>query len=125
MHNGNKGLFYSSSIGQVTELKDLEHFKQAQESTEQKIFAVCYHNGCPNEEAWWDKIKPWYPNLCLYKVNVLNSSDFKTQNALPYFRFYKEGVLLNELEYNSDWTAQKVSLAKIMAKNNGGKEIQY
>ena len=129
VHNGNKGVFYSSTIGQVTELKDLEHFEQAKESTEQKILAVCYHNGCPNEEAWWDKIKPWYPNLCLYKVNTLNAHDIKDkyadENAKPYFKFYKGGDLLNELKYSSDWAAQKVSLAKIMAKNNGGKEIQY
>ena len=40
-HNGNKGLFYSSAVGKVHELKDLKEFDLAIESSDQKILAVC------------------------------------------------------------------------------------
>ena len=103
VHNGNKGLFYSSAIGQVSELKDLKMFDQAVETSDTKVMAVCYQNRCPNEEAWWDKIKQWYPNLFLYKVNTLNANDIKEkyadESAKPYFKFYKGGELQSELKY--------------------------
>ena len=98
-HNGNKGLFYSSAVGKVHELKDLKEFDLAIESSDQNILAVCFHDGNQElryQEDWWDKIKPWYPNLCLYKVNTQISHDIKEKYADPgsiHYKFYKGAEL--------------------------------
>ena len=39
--------------------------------------AVCFHNGCPEEEEGYDAMKPRFPGVCLFKVNTLVSEDIK------------------------------------------------
>ena len=59
-----------------------------------------------NQEIWWDIIKPWYPNLCLYKVNTETAKDIKEKYANPgvvHYKFYKGPELQGELPYYFDW----------------------
>ena len=93
-HNGGNSGTYSSS-GKVTELKDLDQFNTAVGATNGAIMAVCYHNGCPTEEAAWDGMKSEYTKVHMYKVNTLNADDIKNKYAdggsKPYWKFYKNG----------------------------------
>ena len=75
----------------------MSDFNSAISGAGSKIMAVCYHNGCPTEEADWDRMKSSYPNVHMYKVNTLNSDDIKNKYAdgssKPYFKFYQNGYL--------------------------------
>ena len=63
----------------MTELKDLDQFNTAVSATNGAIMAVCYHNGCPTEEAAWDGMKSEYSKVHMYKVNTLNADDIKNK----------------------------------------------
>lgn len=44
-----------------------------------------------------------YLNVRLYKVNTINTEDIKNKHAdggsKPYFKFYKNGLMVAELKY--------------------------
>ena len=73
--------------------------------------AICYHNGCREEEDSWDTLENRYPRVCFYKVNTLNADDIKNKYAdgssKPYFKFYKNGSLIDEVKYGKPWSSRK------------------
>ena len=86
--------------------------------------AVCYHNGCPTAEKGWDEMKSSYSNVHMYKVNTLNADDIKNAYAdgssKPYFKFYSNGNLLDEVKYKSNWSDQKPVVEQYMKRHDGG-----
>ena len=77
--------------------------------------AICFHNGSTTvvEEAW-DKMKADYGKVQLYKVNTLRAEDIKgiyaDGSTKPYFKFYRNGVLQDEVKYNADWSQNEAIL---------------
>ena len=73
--------------------------------------AVCYHNGCRAAEDAWDTMKSQYPKVHMYKVNTLRASDIKDKYAdggsKPYFKFYKNGSLDDEVKYEREWSSHE------------------
>ena len=110
-HNGGAGGSYSATDGKVKELKNLTEFNTAMQGAGSKIMAVCYHNGCPTAERGWDEMKGDYMNVHMYKVNTLDADDIKAKYAdgssKPYFKFYKNNVLQDEVSYVSSWSSQE------------------
>ena len=55
-------------------------------------------------------MKAYFPNVHLYKVNTMKAEDIKNKyadgNSKPYFKFYKNGELQDEVKYNSSWEQQ-------------------
>ena len=127
-HNGGGGGGYSSS-GKVKELKDMSEFNAAVSAAGGKIMGVCFHNGCPTAEAGWDTMKSEYTNVHMYKVNTLNSYDIRDKYAdggsKPYFKFYKNGNLVNEVKYQSSWSAQEPNVRVTISGHNGGSGGNY
>ena len=72
-----------------------------------KIVGICYHNGNKAAEDAWDRAKAYFPNVHLYKVNTMNAEDIKNKYAdggsKPYFKFYKNSELQDEVKYMSSW----------------------
>ena len=126
-HNGGGGGY--STSGAVVELKNLREFDDAVSNAGNKIMGVCFHNGCPTAEKGWDGMKPDYTNVHLYKVNTLNSYDVRDRyadgGAKPYFKFYKSGVLVNEVQYQSSWAKQEPAVRVCIAGHNGGDSGAY
>jgi hypothetical protein len=85
--------------------------------------AVCFHNGNPTPEAAWDKMKKDYGKVQLYKVNTLRADDIKgiyaDGSAKPYFKFYKNGVLQDEVKYKSNWSENEPIVKASLARHNG------
>ena len=100
-HNGG-GISYTSS-GTVYQLRNLDEFNQAVQAAGSNMMAVCYHNGCRTAEDAFDGMKTQYPKVHMYKVNTLNADDIKSKYAdgssKPYFKFYKNGQLTDEVKY--------------------------
>ena len=92
----------------IYQLKNLGEFDQAVADAGQMVLAVMYHNGCSTQERGWDEMKPFYPNVRMYKVNTLNSYDIRDRYAdggsKPYFKFYRQGEKFDEVKYESNWT---------------------
>ena len=89
-----------------------------------KIVAICYHNGCDNAERAWDKMKAEYRNVHMYKVNTLKADDIKAKYAdgasKPYFKFYKNGDLQDEVKYESSWSSHEPKVRQALNRHNGG-----
>ena len=99
----------------VEQLPNLEVFDQASDSANDKIMAICFHNGCATAEAGWDSMKAEYPNVHMYKVNTLNAPDIRDKYAdggsKPYFKFYnKEKEMIEHVKYKTPWTSQEPEL---------------
>jgi uncharacterized protein YkuJ len=131
-HNGGDGGAYNIDSGSVYELKNLSEFNDASSAAGSKVLAICYHNDCPTAEKAWDKMKATYRDVHLYKVNTINSRDIKDKYAdggsKPYFKFYRNGDLLDEVKYESNWSTHEPKVKAAMAKHNGGGsavEIKY
>ena len=86
--------------------------------------AVCYHNGCPTAEKGWDEMKGDYMNVHMYKVNTLDADDIKAKYAdgssKPYFKFYKNGQMVDEVKYMSNWSSHEPKVREAMRRHNGG-----
>ena len=121
-------MFYTSR-GKVYELTTLDEFNDAVTGANGNIVAICYHNGCPQAEDAWNIMKPQYPNVHLYKVNTLNAEDIKSKYAdgstKPYFKFYKDGNLQDEVKYISSWSSHEQKVREFLAKHNGGTSMSY
>ena len=119
-------LTYNSSDGKVRELKDMSEFDLAMSACQGKVMAVCFHNGCPTAERGYDALKDIYPNVHLYKVNTLNSYDIRDKYAdggsKPYFKFYRNGALLDQVKYESNWSNQEPKVKDSLSRHNGGGE---
>ena len=65
-----------------------------------------------------------YLNVRLYKVNTINAEDIKNKHAdgasKPYFKFYRNGLMLSELKYQSQWESQTVKVKEMLLKYNEG-----
>ena len=125
-HNGG-GISYTSS-GTVYQLRNLDEFNQAVKAAGSNIMAVCYHNGCRTAEDAFDGMKTQYPKVHMYKVNTLNADDIKSKYAdgssKPYFKFYKNGQLTDEVKYEQSWSSHEPKVRAALNKHNGG-NIQY
>ena len=48
-------------------------------------------------------MKPDFPNVHMYKVSTMNAYDIRDKyadgNSKPYFKFYKNGNLQDEVKY--------------------------
>ena len=131
-HNGSGGGAYETDSGVVYELKNLSEFNDASSAAGSKVMAVCFHNGCPTAEKAWDKMKATYRDVHLYKVNTLKSYDIRDKYAdggsKPYFKFYSNGDLLDEVKYESNWSSHEPKVRAAMSRHNGGGgqvEIKY
>ena len=122
-YNGGQEMTYDPD-GQVYELKNLAEFDGVMSSAEGKVVAICYHNSCPTAEQDFDKWKQMYLNVRLYKVNTINSEDIKSKHAdgasKPYFKFYRNGLMINELKYQSNWDNQIPKVKDLLLKYNEG-----
>ena len=121
-HNGG-GISYTSS-GTVYQLRNLDEFNQAVQAAGSNIMAVCYHNGCRTAEDAFDGMKSQYPKVHMYKVNTLDADDIKGKyadgSAKPYFRFYKNGTMMDEVRYVSSWASHEPKVREAMRRHNGG-----
>ena len=85
--------------------------------------AVFYHNGCPTEETAWEGMKPEYENVHMFIVDVLNAADIRDKyadgNQNPYWKFYSNGGMVEEVKYKKPWSDQEPILRSVMAKHNG------
>ena len=120
-HNGGGGSY--SSGGKVKELVSMTDFNNAISGAGSNIMAVCFHNGCREEEADWDGMKSDYPNVHMYKVNTLNSDDIKNKYAdgssKPYFKFYRHGTFQDEVKYGN-WSSNRSRVREYLARHNNG-----
>ena len=84
---------------------------------------VCYHNGCSTAEAAFDRMKPDYTTVHMYKVNTLNADDIKEKYAdgssKPYFKFYKNGDMVDEVKYKRNWSEHEPLIKDALAKADG------
>ena len=98
---------YNPNDGKVLELKTMSDFNTAISTSGAKVMCVCYHNVIPLTEKDFDGMKSSYSNVCLFKVNTLNSDDIRNKYAdegnKPYFKFYKYGSKIDEVAYKSNW----------------------
>ena len=98
-HSG--GGVYDPNDGKVLELKTLEDFDNAIAASAAKVMAVCFHNGCREEESDYASMKARYPGVCLFKVNTVHSEEIKSKYAdgaaKPYFKAYRGGNFLGEV----------------------------
>ena len=62
-HSAVAAMPYNLNDGKVYQLGNLEEFDSAVAGAKDKILAVCYHNGCKEQEAGWDGMKAQYPNV--------------------------------------------------------------
>ena len=112
----------------MRQLASVKEFDEAVSGAGSKIMAVCYHNGCPTAERAWDQMKSDYINVHLYKVNTLEADDIKDKyadgSAKPYFKFYKNGTMLDEVRYISSWASHEPKVREAMHTHNGGR-ISY
>ena len=73
-------------------------------------------------------MKSQYPNVHLYKVNTLNADDIKAKYAdgssKPYFKFYKNSELVDEVKYESSWSSHEPKVRSALTRHNGG-NISY
>ena len=53
-HSAVAAMPYNINDGKVYQLKNLEEFDSAVATAKDKILAICYHNGCREQEAGWD-----------------------------------------------------------------------
>ena len=102
----------------------MSDFNNAISSAGNNIMAVCYHNGCREEEDAWDGMKSQYPSVHMYKVNTLNSDDIKNKYAdggsKPYFKFYRNGNLQDEVKYKKPWSSNESFVRDSLSRHNGG-----
>ena len=117
-HNGGGGGGSYSSSGKVKELVSMTDFNNAVSDAGSRIMAVCYHNGCREEEDAWDRMKSDYPNVSMYKVNTLNSDDIKNKYAdggsKPYFKFYRNGTFQDEVKYKKPWSSNEPTVRSFL-----------
>ena len=63
-----------------------------------------------------------YPNVNFIKVNTLQAIEIKEQHAneqaKPYFKFYKNGQILDEVPYEVKWEAQEPKVLEIIKKHS-------
>ena len=85
----------------------MPEFAKAIKNAGRKVVGICFHDGSTAVEKSWASLKPEYTNVHLYKVNTLNSLDIRDRYAdssvKPYFKFYKDGVLVSEVKYGPSW----------------------
>ena len=59
----------------------------------------------------------------MFKVDVLNAADIRDKyadgNLSPYWKFYKDGGMLEEVKYKKPWCDQEPILRSVIAKHNG------
>ena len=114
---------------------ELEEFEFAVKNSGQKVMCVMYYFCMPNkkysyevfdeytmEEKVFDDLKKEYKNVHMYKVNTYESVDIKRKYAAegkvkPRFKFYKTGVIFNEIEY-VEWSKQEIELISALAECN-------
>ena len=64
----------------------------------------------------------------MYKVNTLKADDIKNKYAdgasKPYFKFYKNGSLDDEVKYERDWSSHEPKVRAALLKHNGS-SIKY
>ena len=91
------------------------------------VMAVCFHNGNPTPERAWDRMERQYPNVLFYKVNTIKSEDIRDKYAdgasKPYFKFYIEGELQNEVTYKNKWEENELVVRKALSIHN--KDPEY
>ena len=96
---------------------------------QEKVMAVWFFRGEQPDETWWEKIKPRYPNVCLYKVNILFTTDIEATYAFGIaeqgVKFFREAELLDECPFSFLGPDQVEVIQSIFAKHNGGKETDY
>ena len=67
-------------------------------------------------------MKNEYTNVCLYKVNTMNAYDIRDKYAdggsKPYFKFYRNNVLLDEVKYSSNWNSSEPIVKASLARHN-------
>ena len=99
------------------------------QTTQGKVMAVCYHNGCPTAERGFDNLKTIYPKVHMYKVNTLNAKDIRDKYAdggsKPYFKFYRNGAYLDEVKYESNWSNQEPKVKDSLGRHNGSGAGSY
>ena len=107
----------------VVELKNLNEFNKVMANAGESVVVVLYHNECPTAESEFDKMENEYSNCIFCKVNTLNSTDIREKYAClganPYFKFYKNGTLIDEIKFKIYWRDQECAVRKALAKHNG------
>lgn len=70
-------------------------------------------------------MKKDYDKVQLYKVNTLKADDIKSiyadGSAKPFFKFYKNGQLQDEVKYKSNWSENEPIVKAALARHNGDK----
>ena len=68
-------------------------------------------------------MKSAYPNVHCYKVNTLDAEDIKAKYAdgasKPYFKFYRNGVFIDEVKYQRNWNDHEPVVKAALARHNG------
>ena len=122
-HNGGSEIQYNAE-GEVYELKNMPEFEGAMSSAQGKVVAMMYHNSCPGPEQDYNKWKQMYLNVRLYKVNTINAEDIKSKHAdgssKPFFKFYRNGLMISELKYQNSWDNQIPKIKDFLLKYNEG-----
>ena len=127
-HNGGGSVVeikYNQNDGKVQQLENLNEFNGAIACAGNNIMAVCFHNGNPTPEKAFDQMKKDYSKVQLYKVNTLRADDIKgiyaDGSSKPYFKFYKNGVLQDEVKYKQNWSENEPIVKAALARHDGQK----
>ena len=63
-----------------------------------------------------------YPNVNFIKVNTLQAIEIKEQYAndqsKPYFKFYKNAQIVDEVPYELNWETQEPKVLEIIKKHS-------
>ena len=77
-------------------------------------------------------MKAIYREVHLLKVNTLKSQEITKAHGddgpKPYFRFFRNGVVFDEVKYESNWSSHEPKVKAAMTRHNGGGgcvEIKY
>ena len=127
-HNGGGSaveIKYNKNDGKVQQLENLGEFNGAIACAGSNIMAVCFHNGNPTPEKAFDLMKKDYNKVQLYKVNTLRADDIKgiyaDGSSKPFFKFYKNGVLQDEVKYKQNWSENEPIVKAALARHDGQK----
>ena len=67
-------------------------------------------------------MKHEYENVAFYKVNTLNSPEIRDRYAdggsKPYFKFYKDGVKIDEVKYQTKWDRHEPLVRGALIRHN-------
>ena len=110
-------------------MNNLQELNETILCSNEKVMAIWFYRDEQTDLVWWEKIKPRYPNVLLFKVNILFAIDIQSTYGSDIeeqgVKFFKEAILLDECAFPFLGPDQVEIIQSFFAKHNGGTETIY